>query len=208
VLPLNVSETEKKIVHASERETERVCRARDAFRALGLEANADALIFFDESGVNLSMARAYGRARRGQRAVGHVPKNWGDNITLSAGLSTRGLIAPLMLTGSMTGEIFEAYIEQFVVPELRPGDVVVMDNLSAHKLASVRQLIEAVGARLLYLPPYSPDFSPIELAWSKVKTLMRGLAARTLETLEHAIVHALRAITPSDARGWFRHCGY
>ena len=154
------------------------------------------------------MGRAYGRAKRGQRAVGHVPKNWGQNITLSAGLSTRGLMAPLMLTGSMTGELFEAYVEQFVVPELRPGDVVVMDNLAAHKVGAIRTLIENAGARLVYLPPYSPDLSPIELAWSKVKTLMRGFGARTLDALEDAIVAALGAITSEDARAWFKHCGY
>jgi transposase len=182
--------------------------ARAEFRALGLELLAERLVFLDESGVNLSMARFCARAQRGQRAVGHVPKNWGDSVTLCAGLALRGLIAPLYLHGSMNGDVFEAYVEQFLVPELRPGDLVVMDNLSAHKRASVRAIIEQAGAKLLFLPPYSPDFSPIEPAWSKVKALLRRSAARTYDALLDAATAALRAITPSDARGWFRLCGY
>lgn len=154
------------------------------------------------------MTRAYARAPRGARALGHVPKNWGDNITLAAGIALRGLIAPLRLIGSMTGDVFEAYIEQFVCPELRAGDVVIVDNLSAHKRTSVGALVENANARIRFLPPYSPDLSPIEPCWSKVKQVIRGLQARTLEVLDDAIVRGLRAVTCSDARGWFRHCGY
>lgn len=182
--------------------------ARAEFRALGLEQLAERLVFLDESGVNLSMARFCARALRGQRAVGHVPKNWGDSVTLCAGIALRGLIAPLYLHGSMNGDVFEAYIEQFLVPELRSGDIVVMDNLSAHKRASVRTLIEQAGAKLVFLPPYSPDFSPIEPAWSKVKALLRRSAARTYDALLEAVTSALHAITLNDARGWFRLCGY
>lgn len=182
--------------------------ARAEFHALGLEQLVDRLIFLDESGVNLSMARSCARAARGQRAHGHVPKNWGDSVTLCAGIALRGLIAPLYLHGSMTGEIFDAYVEQFLVPELRPDDIVVMDNLSVHKMVSVRAHIERAQARLLFLPPYSPDLSPIEPAWSKVKALLRRSAARTYDTLLDAVCSALRAVTPNDARGWFRHCGY
>ena len=154
------------------------------------------------------MARGYARAERGERAVGHVPKNWGDSITLSAGIGLRGLIAPLMLRGSMNGDIFEAYIEQFVVPVLEPGDIVVLDNLSAHKRGSIRTLLENAGASVIYLPPYSPDMNPIEMAWSKVKSILRTFAARTIEELEAAIVSALSAISQSDIANWFRHCGY
>jgi transposase len=142
------------------------------------------------------MTRAYGRAPTHARVYGSVPKNWGDNITLSAGLTCEGLIAPLRLIGSLDADIFEAYIEQFVVPELRPGDLVVMDNLSAHKRASVRAMIAAAGAELVFLPPYSPDLNPIEMVWSKVKSVLRSLAARTFEALEEAIVVALRSISP------------
>jgi transposase len=154
------------------------------------------------------MTRAYARALRGVRALGHVPKNWGDSITLAAGIALRGLIAPLRLIGSMTGDVFEAYVEQFVCPELRPGDVVVVDNLSAHKRAAVGALVENAKASIRFLPPYSPDLSPIEPCWSKVKQIIRSLQARTLEALDLAIVQGLRAVTCSDARGWFRLCGY
>jgi transposase len=154
------------------------------------------------------MTRRYARSPRGERALGHVPKNWGQSITLAAGIGLRGLVAPLRLIGSMNSVAFEAYIEQFVCPLLRPGDIVVVDNLSAHKQKCIRALLEAVGAQLLYLPPYSPDYSPIEPCWSKVKTVLRSLAARTVDALDDAVVTALRAITPRDAKGWFRLCGY
>jgi len=154
------------------------------------------------------MTRTYGRAPTNERVYGAVPKNWGDNITLSAGLTRDGLIAPLRLVGPMNGEIFEAYVEQFVVSELRPGDVVVMDNLSAHKRASIAQLIGAAGAELVYLPPYSPDLNPIEMMWSKVKSVLRSIAARTFEDLEQAIVVALAAVTSTDAANYVRHAGY
>jgi transposase len=185
-----------------------VRQARAEFRALGLGRFADRLIFLDESGINLSMARSTARSPRGERAVGDIPKNWGDSVTLCAGLSLRGIVAPLYLHGSMTGEIFEAYVEQFLAPELRPGDIVVMDNLSVHKLGAVRAHIESAGARLLFLPPYSPDFSPIEPAWSKIKSVLRKAAARSYDALLDATVTALRAVTRADARGWFAHCGY
>jgi transposase len=154
------------------------------------------------------MTRAYGRAPSNERVYGSVPKNWGDNVTLSAGLTREGLIAPLRLVGAMDADIFEAYIEQFVVPELRPGDIVVMDNLSAHKRASIGAMISDAGAELVYLPPYSPDLNPIEMIWSKVKSVLRTLAARTFDELEEAIVVALRAVSSADATNCIRHAGY
>lgn len=182
--------------------------ARNAYKTLRSEWVGRRLIFFDESGVNISMTRAYGRAPTCSRVYGSVPKNWGDNVTLCAGLTCEGLIAPLRMDGAMNGDIFEAYIEQFVVPELRPGDIVVMDNLSAHKRTSIGKLIAAAKAQLVYLPPYSPDLNPIEMIWSKVKSVLRKLAARTLHALDEAIVDALRAVSPADALGCFRHAGY
>lgn len=154
------------------------------------------------------MTRAYALAPRGERALGHVPKNWGDSITIAAGIGLRGLIAPLRLIGSMTSDVFEAYVEQFVCPELREGDIVVVDNLSAHKRSSIAQFVENAKAKFRFLPPYSPDLSPIEPCWSKVKHIIRSLQARTLDALDAAIVTGLRAVTTSDARGWFGHCGY
>jgi transposase len=185
-----------------------VIAARNEYVARRLGWLGRRLIFFDESGINIAMTRAYGRAPTHERVYGSVPKNWGDNVTLSAGLTCDGLIAPLRLIGSMNSDIFEAYIEQFVVPELRPGDIVVMDNLSAHKRASIAAMITAAGAELVYLPPYSPDLNPIEMVWSKVKSVLRAIGARTLDALEEAIVIALRSVSPTDAANCIRHAGY
>ena len=154
------------------------------------------------------MTRQYARAPRGERAHGDAPKNWGESISLAAGIRLQGLIAPLVLRGSMTGDAFEAYVEQFVLPSLHPGDVVLWDNLGAHKRTGVRELVESVGATVIFLPPYSPDLNPIELAWSKVKTLLRGHAARSWDQLLDAVVAALSAISTTDIANWFRHCGY
>lgn len=154
------------------------------------------------------MARAYGWGPRSSRVVGYVPKNWGESVSLVAGIGMRGLIAPLLIDGSMTGEVFEAYIRQFVTRELRKGDIVVLDNLAAHKRSGAREAIEAMGASLLFLPPYSPDLNPIELAWSKIKTTIRSRAARTPEQLEQAAAAAFSAITTHDITAWMRHCGY
>lgn len=178
------------------------------FRHEDLEEVADRLLFFDESGINLAMTRHYARAPKGQRAHGAAPKNWGDSVSLAAGIGLRGLVAPLVLRGSMTGVAFEAYIEQFVLPHLREGDILVWDNLGAHKCARVRELVESVGALVVFLPPYSPDLNPIEMAWSKVKAILRGHAARTWDELVEAVVAALSAISRSDIANWFRHCGY
>lgn len=181
---------------------------RRIFWRLRTLRRAARLVFLDETGVNLSMTRAYARAPAGERAVGAVPKNWGDSVTVVAGLTLDGIIAPMMLHGAMNARAFEAYVEQCLVPELREGDVVVMDNLAAHKRPVVHELITSAGAHLLYLPPYSPDFNPIEPSWSKFKAILRALGARTTNALLDGVRTALRAITPRDARGWFLHCGH
>ena len=165
-------------------------------------------VFLDESGINLAMTRSHARAPRGQRAHAHVPKNWGDSVTLVAAVRLDGLVGPQLIRGSMTGEAFESYIEQCIVPELKPGDVLLLDNLGAHKRTRVRELIEAAGATICFLPPYSPDTNPIELVWSKVKALLRGAAARCFDSLVDATASALRAVSRSDIANWFRHCGY
>jgi transposase len=166
------------------------------------------LLFIDETGINLSMTRAYARTPAGERAVDAVPKNWGDNVTVTAALTLDGIVAPMMLHGAMTARAFEAYVEQCLALELRPGDVVALDRLSAHKTDRVRELVEATGARLVYLPAYSPDFNPIENAWSKLKSLLRSVGARTLRKLRRALRWALLEITSEDAHGWFSHCGF
>jgi transposase len=166
------------------------------------------LKFIDESGVNIAMTRLWGRAPKGQRVVGSVPQNWGSNITLLAALSASGVCATMTIEGATDTDVFCAYVSQVLSPTLCAGDIVVMDNLSAHKAQKVRELIEAKGARLVYLPPYSPDLNPIERCWSKIKTYLRAAKARTSERLNEAIKQAFETITESDARAWFKHCGY
>jgi transposase len=164
--------------------------------------------FVDESGVNLAMTRLYGRAPTGERVVGSVPQNYGPNVTVLGALDVHGLHAVMTVDGATDTDVFRTYVKQVLGPTLRPGDMVVMDNLRAHKAVGVQQALARRGARLLYLPPYSPDLSPIELCWSKVKTALRKAKARTREALDSAITGALASITDADAQGWFRHCGY
>jgi transposase len=166
------------------------------------------LVFIDESGVTTQMSRAYGRALRGQRVREAIPAGHWRTLTVLGALTCDGLLATMTIEAATDGDVFLAYVEQVLRPKLRPGQVVVMDNLAAHKVAGVRETIEAAGARLVYLPPYSPDFNPIEPCWGKIKQCLRALKARTLETLEQAITQALASITPDNALAWFQHCGY
>jgi transposase len=154
------------------------------------------------------MTRTWGRAPRGERVCEATPQGHWKILTILAALTTRGVRATMTIPEATDGDIFPAYVEQVLCPELRPGDVVVMDNLSSHKVAGVRERIEAVAAQLLYWPPYSPDLNPIEQAWSKLKQILRSLKARTAETLEAAVAEALNAITAENALAWFSHCGY
>jgi transposase len=166
------------------------------------------LIFVDETGSHIDMARAYAWAPRGQRAYAAKPRNRGHTLTLIGALGVDGLVATMTVAGGTDGEVFRSYVDQVLVPHLRPGQVVIMDNLKAHKVPGIREAIETAHATLRYLPAYSPDLSPIELCWSKVKTNLRARAARTRETLELAWTDALASVTASDARHWFAHCGY
>jgi transposase len=154
------------------------------------------------------MTRLYGRAPAGQRVVGSVPQNYGPNVTLLGALGIQGLQAVMTVDGATDTEVFRAYVKHVLGPTLAPGDIVVMDNLRAHKAVGIQQALARRGARLLYLPPYSPDLAPIEPCWSKVKTALRQAKARTREALDTAITGALVTVTSSDAYGWFRHCGY
>jgi len=156
----------------------------------------------------MAMTRHFGRAPRGERVHDAVPKNHGKNVTLLGALSCRGIEAVMSIDGPTDTAVFRIYVEQVLVPTLAPGDVVVMDNLGAHKAKGIGTAIEAVGAHLLYLPPYSPDLSPIEPCWSKLKTSLRAAKARTRDALDEALKLALNTVTPADARGWFKHCGY
>jgi transposase len=166
------------------------------------------LIFIDESGTSTKMARLRGRALKGERCRAAIPHGHWKTTTLTAGLSQNRVVAPMVLDGPMDGAAFLAYVEQVLVPELRPGDIVIMDNLPAHKGTGVRHAIENAGATLRYLPPYSPDLNPIEMAFSKLKAFLRKAAARTIPELLHAIANALDAFTAQECRNYFAAAGY
>jgi transposase len=172
------------------------------------QVEAKRLLFVDEMGTNTSLSLVYAWASKGQRAYCSVPRNRGKNTTVLSSMSVEGMGPSLTVEGATTSAVFEAYVEQALAPTLRNGQVVVMDNLSAHKGERVRELIEERGCELIYLPSYSPDFNPIEEAFSKIKGLLRKAEARTKEALVEAIGSALSAVTSRDARGFFEHCGY
>ena len=197
-------DTQKKSVRASERNE--VARAKWWQEVVQLDPAR--LVFIDESGSHLAMTPAYARAPKGQRATAALPKNRGRNTTILGALSMTGWQVAMTLEGAADTVAFEAFIEYFLRPTLVSGQIVVLDNLSIHKSGRVRQLLEEVGCTLLFLPTYSPDLNPIELAWSKLKTFLRRTGARTRELLEVAIGAGLETITAQDARHWFQHVGY
>jgi transposase len=197
-------DAEKKSLAASERDE----AARTAWREAAAELDPEQFVFVDESGTNIALTRLYGWAPHDRRASGSVPRNHGKNTTLVAALTPDGLHVPWLIEGAMDTATFEWYITEQLAPTLRPGQVVVLDNLSVHKAARIRQAIETRHCQLLFLPPYSPDFTPIEQAFSKLKAILRGLGARTKEALWDAMRVAVEAITPTDAVAWFVHAGY
>jgi transposase len=166
------------------------------------------LVFTDETGFHLAMTRAYGRAARGERVNQSVPRNHGRGVTVIGALGLRGLLAPFSLEGAVDSVAFDAYVSRMLCSQLRPRDVVLLDNLPAHQASRVEQAVAGVQVEVMWLPAYSPDFSPIENCWSKVKTLVRGREPRTPKELNAALSNALRAVTLDDIDGWFRHCGY
>jgi transposase len=167
------------------------------------------LVFVDECSTNIALTTRYARAPRGERAYGKAPRNWGKNVTLISSITLFEGVGPsLSIEGSSDGESFSLYLREALCPALRPGQIVVMDNLSVHKSKAVRELIESCGCELWFLPAYSPDFNPIEEAFSKIKHSLRKAKARTLEALFEATRPALCAVTAGDADGFFSHCGY
>ena len=198
----------KKSLHASERDTPRVQQARQDYRQQITALDLRRVKFVDEAGVNLAMTRLYGRAPAGERAMGSVPQNYGPNVTMLGTLGVQGLEAVMTVDGATDTEVFRTYVKQVLGPTLTPGDIVVMDNLQAHKAVGVQQAIARRGARLRYLPPYSPDLSPIELCWAKLKTALRKAKARTRAALDGAIAEAMTTVSHTDVWGWFKHCGY
>ena len=179
------------------------------WRWLASRFDARRLVFVDESGFNTSMTRLRARAPRGKRAYGKVPRNRGKNTTLIASITLEGTMGESMtVEGATDAKAFEVYVEHFLAPSLCEGQVVVLDGLGAHRTDKVRELIEARGADLVFLPSYSPDLNPIEEAFSKIKALVRNMGVRLREALVEAIGRALAAVTPDDAAGWFAHAGY
>lgn len=170
--------------------------------------NPEKLVFLDETWTKTNMTRRYGRAPQGARLVDHVPHGHWQTTTFLAALRADGLLAPLVVDGPINGEVFLAYVEQHLAPILQPGQIVVMDNLSSHKVKGVRDAIAAVGARIVYLPPYSPDYNPIEQVFAKLKALLRKAKERTVEGLWQRIGNLLDLFTPTECRNYFRHCGY
>ena len=199
---------QKKSLHASEQDTERVQQARASYQEEVAALDPQRFKFIDESGVNLALTRLYGRAPRGERVIGAVPQNYGANVTMLAALGSHGVEAVMTIEGATDAEVFRAYVEQVLRPTRHPGDIVLMDNLRAPKAAGIREASAQTGARLLYLPPYSPDLSPIERCWAKIKTHLRKAQARTREALDTAIAEALLTVTATDAHGWFPCSGY
>lgn len=196
--------TKKKSLIASERDPWE--RAR--FAVAQEEVDAEDVVVIDEFGSNLDMTPRYARAPQGERAVAAIPRNTPPNITTISSLTTSGMGPSLMLEGGVTSKVFEAYIEHILGPSLRRGQIVLLDNLSAHKSPRIRELVEERGCRLWYLPTYSPDFSPIELAIGKIKSELRRAGARTREALDAAVAQALTHISSEDACAFFRHCGF
>jgi len=166
------------------------------------------LVFIDETGLSTKMARLRGRSKRGERCRAGIPHGHWKTTTFTGALRLSGMTAPMVLDGAMNADAFRAYVEQVLVPTLTPGDIVIMDNLPAHKVAGIREAIEAGGAQLRYLPPYSPDFNPIELAFSKLKAIMRAKAERTIDALWEAVGKAIALFEPDECANYFAACGY
>jgi len=199
---------EKKVLRASEQDRPDVARDRRRWREEAPALDPARLVFIDETWTKTSMARLRGRAPSGVRLVASAPRGHWKTTTFVAALRADGLTAPLVVDGAINGEMFEAYVRQFVVPTLQPGDVVVMDNLASHKRAGVREAIEAAGCRLLFPPPYSPDFNPIEQAFAKLKALLRKGGERTFEGLWRLLGRLVGEFSPRECRNFLRHSGY
>ena len=196
------------MVYAQERDREDVKQKRELWTAQQPHMNCNSLVFLDESGINIDLTRRYGRGKGASRVWDKVPLNTPQSTTLLSSIRLDGDMICSYFQGAMTGNIFLTYVREQLVPHLRAGDIVVMDNLRAHKVYGVRQAIEGAGASLVYLPPYSPDFNPIEMLWSKLKAVLRKVKARSLPALLSAVPAAFDAVTLSDIAAWFLEAGY
>lgn len=199
---------QKKSLRASEQYRPDVKQAREDWRQSQGDLDPARLVFLDESGAKTNMTRLRGRAKGGQRCVDDAPHGHWCTTTMLSSMRLDGSTACMAIEGATSAEVFREYVRQVLAPTLRPGDIVVLDNLAAHKDREALALIAAAGAKVWFLPPYSPDLNPIESMWSKVKAFLRSVKARTLGALLDAIAAALRTITPQDTQGWFSLCGY
>lgn len=182
--------------------------ARSAWQAEVAGWNAERVVFLDETSTHTSLTRSRGRAPRGQRVIGRVPRNHGPNMSCLAALSPTGITAPLVIDGAIDGTVFQPWLRNWLLPAVPVGTTIVCDNLSVHRNPDVRKLVAAAGCQLRFLPASSPDFNPIELAFSKLKTQLRGVGSRTPEALIDAIGVGLATISAADAKSWYQHCGY
>ena len=198
----------KKTLKASEQERADIKQQRETWQEFQANIDPGRLIFLDESGVKTNMTRLYGRAGKGKRCHDKAPDGRWETVTVLSSIRLDGETESIMFNGAVDRKMFDAYIEEILAPTLRPGDIVVMDNLSSHKSEKARESVESMSANCLFLPAYSPDFNPIEKMWSKVKQILRGLKARTCEELFDATAKALGMVTSNDAKGWFESCGY
>ena len=198
----------KKTLHANEQNREDVRIKRELWKSEQPQMDRDKLVFLDESSINTGMTRLYGRAPANERVVDYTPDVRFERTTILSSVRANGDMVPLVFEGALNGEFFKEYISNCLAPTLKTGDIVVMDNLSSHKVKGVVDPIIAAGATVLYLPPYSPDLNPIEMMWSKMKAYLRKVKATTKKLLEGAITEALLSITVSDIRAWFKKNGY
>lgn len=203
--------TKKKTIHASEQTRDDIIAERDQFRQEIAKIDPDRLVFVDETGIDTHMTRRYGRAPAGQRAQGSVPQGQRHHLTVLGALSRKGgIVAAMSLAAATSTTVFLAFVQQVLLPTLQriqPNAVVVMDNLSSHKSSAIANAFEVAKIPLHFLPRYSPDLSPIELGWSKIKSILRSKDARSLDQLDQELGPTLDAVTPGDAAAWFRHCG-
>jgi transposase len=185
-----------------------VQKLRAEFEAEVSSIEPERLVFLDESGCNTAMTRRHARSAKGERAVGSCPANWGENITILGAIRSTGVVAMATTDAPTTTDVFDFFVERFLLPNLRPGEILVMDNLSAHHSDKVRKRIEEAGHRVLFLPPYSPDKNPIENYWSKLKAFLRAQKARARDALDNAITVGLQTFQKSDFQGYFQHANY
>lgn len=207
-LPARWGTFSKKTLKASEQEREDVARKREEWQRFQSEVDSRRLVFLDESGLKTNMTRLYGRAHKGNRCMDSAPCGHWETVTILSSVRLDGSTEGFVFEGAVDRKMFDAYIQEILAPTLRPGDIVVMDNLNAHKSSDACKAIYKRQAEVLFLPAYSPDFNPIEKMWSKVKQILRGIKPRTEEGLIAATATALSAVNASDAQGWFESCGY